>query len=93
MTVPMERESLPGAAAVAMFSNIVYVPVRLCVTSVSAVRGGLTGFLTGCSTANAEDIWGVFDGPAILTRRMVQGEDPVRFGRFEHRIYLITPGY
>lgn len=93
MTVPAERQSLPGAAAVAMFSNLVYVPIRFAVTVVSAELGGLTGFLTGGNKANAEDIWGVFDGQAILTRPMVQGEEPVRFGRYEHSIYLITPGY
>lgn len=91
--LPEERQPLPGAALVSMFGNVLYVPVRLGVTVATAWVGGITGFLTGGSTSNAEDVWGVTDGQAILTRDAVQGIDPVRFGDYQYRLELITPGY
>lgn len=92
-TLPQERQSLPGASLTAAVANIFYVPVRFAVTAVSAELGGLTGFLTGGNKHAAEDVWGMFEGQAILTRNAVQGLEPVRFGNLEHRLLLISPGY
>jgi hypothetical protein len=91
--MPVERHPLPGASLTAAAANLFYVPVRFAVTLVSAELGGLTGFLTGGNKHAAEDVWGVFEGQAILTRDAVQGIEPVRFGNLEYRLLLIDPGY
>src|SRR5262245_36386508 len=53
-----ERESRPGSAALAAAANVLFVPIRVAVTTVGAGLGGLTGWLTAGNHHAADDIWG-----------------------------------
>lgn len=63
-----------GAAAV----NIVYFPVRLAVTTLTAVTGGLTGFMIGGDLEAATAIWDSTDGQAYITPDILDGSEPLR---------------
>jgi len=80
---PQEPERSPGAALAAAFGNIVFLPVRLGITSVGGVLGGFTGFMTAGNHEATEDVWDVFQGQNILTPEIVQGKEALRFGYLE----------
>jgi len=80
----LEQISRPGPdigfsfAAAGM--NIVYFPVRLAVTSVTAGVGGLAAFLSGGDYMTADSIWGSTDGQAYVTPQILEGRERLRFG-------------
>jgi hypothetical protein len=76
--VPGAWSSLAAAA-----SNIVYFPVRLAITLVTAEAGGLTGWLTGGDRAAARAVWHSTDGQAYITPEVIEGRERLRFGDYE----------
>ncbi|MCK6556663.1 hypothetical protein L6Q96_19115 [Candidatus Binatia bacterium] len=71
-----------GAAAV----NVVYFPVRLAVTTLTAAAGGFTGFMIGGDPEAAAAIWDSTDGQAYITPEILDGSEPLRpFVRPEDR--------
>jgi hypothetical protein len=69
-----------GFSFAAAGANIVYFPVRLAVTTVTAGVGGLAGCLTGGDVLTAGSIWSSTDGQAFITPQMFEGYDRLRFG-------------
>ena len=65
-----------GAAAI----NVVYFPVRLAVTVVTAGVGGLTGWLTGGDASTAHSVWDLTDGQPYITPAILEGSERLRFG-------------
>lgn len=63
-----------GAAAI----NIVYMPVRLAVTTVVGVLGGVTGFFLAGDRDGAEDVWGLVNGQTMITQDILQGKEEFR---------------
>lgn len=63
-----------GAAAV----NVVYFPVRLAVTTLTAAAGGFTGFMIGGDLEAATAIWDSTDGQAYITPEILDGSEPLR---------------
>ena len=85
-----ERQQRPGSAALAALSNVVFMPVRVAVTGVGAVLGGLTGWLTAGNVYAADDIWHLppFDGNMYLQPDMMHGQEPVVFGEYEFHMHV-----
>jgi len=63
-----------GAAAI----NVVYIPVRLAVSTVVGVLGGVTGFFLAGDREGAEDVWGLVNGQTIITQDILQGREEFR---------------
>jgi hypothetical protein len=74
---PAQAAGIGLAAAVL---NVVYFPVRLAVTLVTAEVGGLTGFLTGGDKPSAHAVWGATDGQPFIEPAIVEGRERLRFG-------------
>jgi len=75
----IERSHDPRLALTAAFLNIGYVPLRLAITAVGAVLGGFTGFITFGDLAAAQAVWGLTDGPMVITPEMLLGTEPCCF--------------
>jgi hypothetical protein len=71
-----------GTSLLAAVSNILYFPLRLTVTVVTAEVGGLTGWMTGGGKAAAKTVWRSTDGQAYITPEVIEGRERLRFGRW-----------
>jgi hypothetical protein len=72
-----------GASLLAALTNIVYFPLRLTITLATAEVGGFTGWLTGGNEAAARAVWQSTDGQAMITPEVIEGREPLRFGRWQ----------
>ena len=75
---PAERAGVSLAAALL---NAVYFPARLVLTIVTAELGGYTGMMTGGDRQAAGAVWDATDGQGFITPAMLEGREPMRFGR------------
>ena len=75
---PAERAGVSLAAALL---NAVYFPARLVLTIVTAELGGFTGMMTGGDRQAAWAVWDATDGQGFITPAMLEGREPMRFGR------------
>ena len=84
-TTDVRRNYVPGAwsSFAAAASNIVYFPLRLAITIVTAEAGGLTGWLTGGDEAAAKAVWHGTDGQAYIRPGVIEGRERLRFGDYE----------
>lgn len=73
----------PGAALGAAAINVVYIPVRLALSTVWAGVSCITGYLTGGDEYAAEDVWNLTRGPGYITPGMLTGREHFRFGNWE----------
>jgi hypothetical protein len=80
---PIVRSHNPGLAAAALFINMVYIPVRLGLTAVGAVLGGLTGFMTFGDLEAAESMWALTDGSMVITPEMLEGTERWHFSGYD----------
>jgi hypothetical protein len=86
---PLEhREPRPGSAALAALGNVLFVPVRVAVTTVGAGLGGLTGWLTAGNRHAAHDVWGLFDGQQYLQPEMLYGDEVLEMGHLQFRMHV-----
>lgn len=69
-----------GMGLLAAVVNVVYFPVRLAVTLVTAEVGGLTGWLTGGDKPSARSVWGATDGQPFIEPAILEGRERLRFG-------------
>lgn len=81
----------PGSAALAAAANVVFVPVRLAVTAVGGLVGGMTGWLTAGNQRAAQDIWNLTDGQGFLQPQMLYGEEPLYIGDMQFRMHVTEP--
>ena len=72
-----------GASLLAALTNIVYFPLRLTITLATAEVGGFTGWITGGNEAAARAVWQSTDGQAMITPDVIEGREPLRFGRWQ----------
>jgi hypothetical protein len=77
------RTPIPDWSLGAAVINIVYVPVRVAVTTVVGVVGGATGFLLAGDRDGAQDVWGLLNGQTIITQDILQGREPFEFVAYE----------
>jgi len=75
---PAERAGVSLAAAVL---NVIYFPARFALTIVTAELGGFTGMMTGGDRRAAEAVWDATEGQGFITPAMLEGREPMRFGR------------
>lgn len=87
----VEREPRPGSATLAAVANVLFVPIRVAVTTVGAGLGGLTGWLTAGNQNAADDIWGLFDGQQYLQPEMMYGEEVLEMGHLQFRMHVTRP--
>ena len=80
---PVVRSHNPGLATAALFINMVYIPVRLGLTAVGAVLGGLTGFMTFGDKEAAEAMWGLTNGSMVITPEMLEGTERWHFSDYD----------
>jgi len=83
MPPKIERSHNPGLAAAATLINLFYIPLRLGLTAVGGVLGGLTGFITFGDLAAAEAIWGLTDGSMVITPEMLNGTERWHFSAYD----------
>jgi hypothetical protein len=74
-----DRRPEPGQAIGAAFINVVFLPLRLIVTTADALLGGFTGFMTGGNRQAAWDVWNLAGGDQIITPGMLSGRERFRF--------------
>lgn len=74
-----------GISIGAAVTNLVYFPVRLAITAVTAGLGGLTGWLTGGDRSSSEAVWNATEGQAFITADMLEGHEALRFGPWPAR--------
>ncbi len=77
---PVRAPTNVGIAIAASMMNLVYVPVRLVVTTCTAVAGGTLGFLSLGNVDIAESIWGSTEGQAIITPAILERRERLQFG-------------
>ena len=89
---PVERRSRARLGGAGGGGNVVFVPVRVAVTTVGAGLGGLTGRLTAGNEHAADDIWGLppFDGQTYLQPEMMYGDEPLMIGDLEYRMHVTS---
>jgi hypothetical protein len=86
---PVEvRERAPGAAALAATGNILFMPIRLAITTFGAGVGGLTGWVNGGDAEAAHDVWQLVDGQGFLQPDMISGKEPIQLGDLEFRMHV-----
>ena len=73
----------PRLALTAAFLNIGYVPLRIAVVAVGAVLGGFTGFITFGDLAAAQAVWGLTNGPMVITPEMLAGTEHWQFSDYD----------
>ena len=81
--VPPAYQPHAGHSVLAALANVVYFPLRLVVTLVTAEAGGLTGWATGGDKAAANAVWQSTDGQAFLRPEVLDGRERLRFGSYE----------
>jgi hypothetical protein len=69
-----------GMSLAAAGVNVVYFPLRLGLTIITAGVGGLTGWFTGGNKPAASSVWDLTDGQAFVTPAMLEGQERWRFG-------------
>ena len=69
-----------GISLASAASNVGYFPVRLAVTLVTGVVGGLSGWLNGGDQPAANAVWNSTDGQAYVSPAMLTGRETFRFG-------------
>jgi len=69
-----------GVSLAAAVTNLVYMPLRLVLTVVSAEVGGVAGWLTGGNEQSAEAVWGATAGQVLITPAIIEGRERLRFG-------------
>jgi len=72
---PIVRTHNPGLAVGAALLDVVYLPMRLGLTTVGGMLGGFVGFITLGDKAAAESIWAITDGSQIITPEMLDGTE------------------
>ncbi|MFI5396692.1 MAG: hypothetical protein ACHQ9S_14250 [Candidatus Binatia bacterium] len=72
-----------GASLLAALTNIVYFPLRLTITLVTAEVGGFAGWITGGDKAAAQAVWQSTDGQAYIRPEVLEGRERLRFGRWQ----------
>jgi hypothetical protein len=77
--VVTNRAPLAGWSLGAAMINVVYVPVRLAVSTVVGVVGGVTGFFLAGDREGAQDVWGLLNGQTIITQDILQGKEEFHF--------------
>lgn len=69
-----------GWGVLAVFGNVVYMPVKFVYATVGGVSGGLAYACTGGSYETASSIWQpALGGTYVLTPSMMRGETPIAF--------------
>ena len=69
-----------GMGLLAATANVIYFPLRLVVTTVTAGVGGFTGWMTGGDEEAACTVWASTDGQAFLNPRILEGRERLHFG-------------
>lgn len=80
---PIARTHSPGLAASAALLNIVYVPPRVALTAVNAFLGAFAGFITFGDKSAADAIWGLTNGPQVITPEMLEGTERWHLGEYD----------
>lgn len=80
---PIVRSHSPGLAATAALINVVYVPVRIALTTVGGILGGFTGFITFGDKEAAAGIWALTDGSQVITPEMLDGVEPFHWTGYD----------
>ena len=82
----LQLETAPRPAQAAGYSiaaaaaNVVYFPLRLTVTMITAELGGFTGWMTGGNRPSARAVYGLTEGQAFITPGVLEGRETLRFG-------------
>jgi hypothetical protein len=74
-----------GVTFLATAINLVYFPVRLALTAVTAEVGGILGWINGGDPQSAQALWNVTDGPGVVRPAMLEGRESFRFGPWVSR--------
>ena len=77
---PTRPAQAAGFSVAAAAANIFYFPARFALTVVTAELGGLTGAMTGADDRSAHAVWNLTKGQAFITPRVLEGQEPLRFG-------------
>jgi hypothetical protein len=73
----------PRLALTAALINVVYLPLRVALTGVTAVVGGLTGFMTGGNQEASDAVFGLTNGPQVITPAMLDGRERWHLGEYD----------
>jgi hypothetical protein len=69
-----------GWGVLAVFANVVYMPVKTVYAVVGGLTGGFAYACTGGSYETASNIWAMsLGGTYVLSPAMIRGEEPIYF--------------
>jgi hypothetical protein len=69
-----------GWGVLAVFANVVYMPVKTVYALVGGLTGGFTYVCTGGSYETARNVWAMsMGGTYVLTPGMIRGDEPIAF--------------
>ena len=69
-----------GLGVGAIFTNLLYMPVKFVYSTLGGITGGFAYVLTGFRTDIAKAIWvPSMGGTYVVTPAMLEGEDPIHF--------------
>jgi hypothetical protein len=69
-----------GYGTLAVFANLLYMPVKIVYSGLGVVTGGLAYVLTVGDTDTAQRVWSPsVGGSYIITPAMLRGDEPVLF--------------
>lgn len=69
-----------GWGVLAVFANVVYMPVKTVYAVVGGLTGGFAYVCTGGSYDTAKSVWAMsMGGTYVLTPGMIRGDDPIYF--------------
>src|SRR5690242_15595988 len=67
-----------GWGVLAVFANVVYMPVKTVYAVVGGLTGGFAYVCTGGSYDTAKSVWAMsMGGTYVLTPGMIRGDDPI----------------
>jgi len=69
-----------GWGSLTVLSNVVYMPAKLCYSTLGGLTGGVAFALTGGDLQTAETVWVTsMGGTYVITPSMLQGQEPIAF--------------
>lgn len=75
-----------GMGVAAVFTNIFYIPAKVCYAVLGGVTGGLAFVVTGGNSDVANQIWvPSLGGDYVLTPSKLQGDEPIFFSGLSER--------
>ncbi len=80
LETPPKPAQAAGYSVAAAAANLVYFPLRFTLTALTGELAGLTGWMTGGNRQSERAVYGLTEGQAFITPRVLEGRESLCFG-------------